>query len=179
MSTIGTININFSIFSDSPTHLHVFDLSDWFYAENLPAYISITTPGSKKSKTFAFAKGKHNSFNSHNLGLSCLRGDCKEEEYVDLPDGIYCITVKSGFEGIETTKFYLKTDLFNIDFSKTVIQYGLDFKEEDKDFIDSMTKIKFLEGVAKSHAMLGDFAKAQRFFEDAISLLKKNSSCKN
>lgn len=176
MEIIGNINIDFNVFSNSPKFLHVADLSDWLYAEELPAYILITIPGSSKTKNFTFSKEKINSFNSHNLGLSCLKGNCQEEEYVELPDGIYTICVKSGYEGIENSKFYLKTDRFEIEIAKVMIKDGLEYNQ---DFILLMTKIKFLLDVAKSHAMLGDFVKAQRFFEESKSLLNKMVECKD
>ena len=174
--TVGNININFTIFSDSPLYLHIADLSDFLYAENLPAYILITIPGSKKPKVFSFTKERINIFNSHNLGLSCLKGDCNEETYVELPDGIYTICVKSGYEGIEKSKFYLKTDRFEIEYSKVMVRDGLEY---NKDFVLYMTKVKFLLEVAKSHAKLGDFVKAQRFFEESKKLLSRYVECKN
>ena len=176
METVGKININFSVFSDSPNHISVADMSDWLYAKGLPAYILITIPGSKKSKNYTFAKEKISTFNSHNLGLSCLKGDCTEEIYNSLPDGIYTICLKSGYENIEETKFYLKTDRFNIEYSKVMIKDGIEY---NKDFIEYMMQVKFLVEVAKSHVMLGDFVKAQRFFEDAKKKLRKYVECKN
>ena len=53
---VGNININFSIFSDDPLYLQIMDLSEWRYAKNLPSYISILVPGSKKPKVFSFTK---------------------------------------------------------------------------------------------------------------------------
>ena len=171
---VGNININFSIFSDDPNYLQIMDLSSWLYAKGLPSYISILVPGSKKPKNYTFAKEKISTFNSHNLGLSCLKGDCTEEEYVDLPDGIYTICVKSGYEGIETLKYYLKTDRFEVEMSKVMIKDGLEY---DKEFVLKMTKIRFLLDVAKSHALMGDFVKAQRFFEESKGLLKTYIEC--
>ena len=171
---VGNININFTVFSDSPLYISIADLSDWLYAENLPAYLSITIPGSKKPKVFSFTKERINVFNSHNLGLSCLKGDCTEEVYVDLPDGIYTICVKSGYEGIETLKYYLKTDRFEVEMAKVMIKDGLEY---DKEFVLKMTKIRFLLDVAKSHALMGDFVKAQRFFEESKGLLKTHIEC--
>ena len=176
MEVIGNININFNIFSDDPKYLSVGDLSDWLYAEELPAYILVTIPGSKKPKNFVFAKEKINTFNSHNLGLSCLKGDCTEEVYVDLPDGVYTICVKSGYEGIEKSKFYLKTDRFEIEIAKVTTKDGLEY---NKEFVLLMTRVRFLLDVAKDHAMLGDFVKAQRFFEESKSLLNKMVECKD
>jgi len=167
------INLDFYILeTGSPRIISIYDNSDWEYAEDLPSYLVIKIPGSKKDKTFSYKKGAINTLNSHNLGLSCLKGNCTEEEYVDLPDGIYTITVKSGFEDIESTKFYLKTDRFNIEFAKVLIKYGFEYNK-DEIFINYMTKIRLLvNDIAKAHAITGDFVKAQRYFEEAKQLLK-------
>jgi hypothetical protein len=166
------INLDFYILeTGSPKIISIYDNSDWEYAEDLPSYLIIKIPGSKKDKTFSYKKGAINTLNSHNLGLSCLKGNCTEEVYVDLPDGIYTITVKSGFENIETTKFYLKTDRFFIEYAKVLIKYGFEYNKEET-FINYMTKIKFLVEVAKSHAILGDFVNAQRYFEETKQMLK-------
>ena len=176
MAQVGNININFTVFSDSPLYISIADLSDWLYAINLPAYLSITIPGSKKPKVFSFTKERINVFNSHNLGLSCLTNDCTEEIYNSLPDGIYTICLKSGYENIEETKFYLKTDRFNIEYSKVMIKDGIEY---NKDFIEYMMQVKFLVDVAKSHAMCGDFVKSNKYFQEAKKLLKRFVECKN
>ena len=148
---IGQISIDFDIMSTRPKNLVVADSSEWLYAENLPSYVLIQMPGSSKKKTFPFKKNALNRFNSHLLGLSCFKDDCGDEVYLPLPDGIYTICVKSGYEGIENSKFYLKTDRFEIEYSKVMVKDGLEF---DKDFILYMTKVKFLLEVAKSHTKL-------------------------
>ena len=175
--TVGKINIEFAISSTSPLHLVVEDFSDWLYAKDLPSYVLITVPGSKKPKTYTFKKFKRNIFNSHNLGLSCLSGDCKEEQYVDTPDGIYTVCLKSGYEDIEETKFYLKTDRFEVEYNKVLVKYGID--DVDQNFINLMVKIKYVLDVAKSHAMLGDFVKSDRYFQESKKLLKRFVECKN
>ena len=177
MSTVGKININFNTYSNSPSHLYIEDLSEWVYAESLPSYILITIPGSKNPKTYTFKKSKRNIFNSHNLGLSCLAGDCKEEVYVDLPDGLYTICLKSSYENIENSQYYLKTDRFDIEYNKVLIKYGID--DVDQNFINLMVKIKYVLDVAKSHAMNGDFVKANRYFQESKKLLKRFVECKN
>jgi len=177
MSVIGKININFSTFSNSPLHLSVMDLSDWLYSEDLPAYILITVPGSKNPKTYTFKKYKTNIFNSHNLGLSCLSGNCQEENYIDLPDGIYTVCLKSGYENIENTHYYLKTDRFEVEYNKVLVKYGID--NVDQNFINLMVKIKYILDVAKSHVMLGDFVKSDRYFQEAKKILKRFVECKD
>ena len=177
MEAIGNINIEFSVSSTSPLHLVVEDFSDWVYAKDLPAYVTILIPGSKKPKTFIFKKFKRNIFNSHNLGLSCFTDDCQKEVYVDLPDGLYTVCLKSGYENIENTHYYLKTDRFEVEYNKVLIKYGID--DVDQNFINLMVKIKYVLDVAKSHAMLGDFVKADRYFVEAKKLLNRYLECKN
>ena len=177
MEQIGNININFSVFSDDPKYLNVSDLSDWVYAENKPAFISIQMPGSKNEKNFPFRKKYINTFNSHNLGLSCLKGDCTEEVYMELPDGIYNITLSSSFKNILKKRFYLKTDRFEIEYSKVMIKYG--FEIESREFLFHMLEVKGFLEVAKSHALLGDFVKSQRFFEEAKKGLNQYLDCIN
>lgn len=179
MEQIGNISIDFDVMSTNPKNLVIADGSQWVYSENLPAYVLITLPGSTRPKTFPFKKKALNRFNSHLLGLSCLKGDCNDEVYVSLPDGIYTITVKSGYEGIEETKYYLKTDLFVQEFSKVIIKYKLEYSEQGKAFLDEMQFIKGILSVAEAHAYQGDFVKSQRFFEEAKSKLRKRVECKD
>lgn len=177
MEVIGQINIDFYILeTGSPNILSIYDNSDWLYSENLPSYLVITLPGSKKQKTYTFKKNAVNTLNSHNLGLSCLKGDCTEEEYVALPDGVYTITLKSGYEDIEETKYYLKTDSFDIDFAEQVIKNK---ENNDPVYIQSMTQLKWIENIAKNEAKLGDFVESNRFFKEAQDILNKYKECHN
>lgn len=179
MEVVGQIKIEFDVFSTRPSNLVIADSSEWLYAQTLPSYLLVKLPGSKKFKTFPFKKDALNRLNSHLLGLSCLANDCGDETYISLPDGIYTICVKSGYEGIENTKFYLKTDLFKQDFAKVMIKYGIEFTEQGKDFLEDMMFIKGLVTVAESHAHEGDFVKASRFFEEAKSKLRDRVECTN
>ena len=179
MEQVGKIIIDFDIMSTRQKNLVVADSSEWIYSENLPAFILVQMPGSSKKKTFPFKKNALNRFNSHLLGLSCFKDDCGDEVYLDLPDGVYTICVKSGYEGIENTKFYLKTDLFKQEFAKVMVKYGLEFTDEGKDFLKEMMFIKGLVSVAEAHAHQGDFVKAQRFFEEAKDKLRDRVECKN
>lgn len=179
MEQVGTINVDFDVFSTRPTNLVVADSSEWFYSENLPSFLLVTLPGSKKVKTFPFKKQALNRLNSHLLGLSCLTNTCEEEVYLPLPDGIYTICIKSGYEGIENTKFYLKTDLFKQEFAKVMVKYGIEYTEQGRAFLEEMMFIKGLVSVAEAHAHEGDFVKAQRFFEEAKDKLRDRVECKN
>ena len=174
MKTIGNIHVDFQVFeTGNPRILSVADYSDWVYAENKPSYISIKLPGSTKYKTVSFKKHAVNNFNSHVLGLSCLKGDCTKETYVNLPDGIYTIKVLSGYEDIEKERYYLKTDVIDLEIAKALTQIGFDFTNETAKKIKPYQKIDQFLTVAKSWTKEGDFVKADRYFQEAVSLFNK------
>lgn len=175
-----TIKIDFQVLeTHDPKFLLVGDTSVWEYAIKKPAYILITLPGSSKPYQFAFDKNSINIFNSHNLGLSCFIDDCQDENYVDLPDGVYTICVKSFYEGIEKMKYYLKTDRFEVELKKTIIKNGLEYDEEDREFRDIIYQVKWLLDTAKSWASEGDFVKSSRFFNKAKKMLTQYRDCQD
>ena len=176
---IGKIIVNFTVIPDyEPSTLIVGDLSVWNGAENLPATICIIPPGSKKSINNVFQKHRLNIFNSVNLGLSCLH-ECEEQTYEDLSDGVWTITLKSGYEDIEKTSYYLKTDRFQLEIDKVYTRAGLEFDKEQKQFREDMQDIHFL--INSSHAWVrqGDFSKSARDFQTAQEILKRYIDCKN
>ena len=174
MEVVGKIRVDFQIFeTGNPKILSVADSSDWIYAENKPSYISIKLPGSKKDKTFTFKKGAVNNFNSHNLGISCLKGDCTEEVYTNLPDGIYTVKVLSGYEDIEKERYYLKTDVIELEIAKALTLIGFNYFVGIEDQIAPFEKIRSFLKVAKSWTKQGDFIKADRYFQEAVSTFNK------
>jgi len=176
---VGEIKIDFDVIQSTVQTLWIGDSSDWVHAEIKPAFILITLPGSQKPLTFSFKKKALNSFNSHNLGITCLKGDCTDEVYGDLPDGVYTINLKSGYTNFEKLKYYLKTDRTELELSKVIVKYGFEYSKNDKAFRDKIYDIDWLIKVAKSHAKLGDIVKADRFFQQARELLKKLMDCKD
>lgn len=175
----GQIKIDFDVIQSTVQTLWIGDSSQWLHTETLPANVLITLPGSKKALVFSFKKKSINSFNSHNLGITCLQGNCTDEVYGDLPDGIYTICLKSSLTGFETTKYYLKTDRTELELSKVIVKHGFEYSKNDKDFRNKIYDIDWLIKVAKAHAKLGDFVKADRFFQQARELLRTLSDCKD
>lgn len=174
METVGKIHIDFEVFeTGNPKIISVADTSDWLYAENKPSYISIKIPGSSKYKTVSFKKWAVNNFNSHNLGISCLKGDCTEETYLDTPDGIYTIKLLSGYEDIEKERYYLKTDVIDLEIAKSLSLIGMDFTDQTSKQIKPFEKIKDWLQAAKDETKKGDFVKADRYFQEAVSLFNK------
>lgn len=171
------IKVNFQVLeSKNPQLLLVADTSRWEYAENLPAYLFITLPCSSKPLQFSWKKEAINSFNSNNFGLSCVV-ECDEQDYRDVPDGVYTINLKSGYEGIETTKYYLKTDRFNNELTKVIVKNGTEYDPKDKDFRDNIFQIKWMLLTAESKAYQGDFIQAGKYFEESKKLLKSYIEC--
>ena len=176
---IDKIEIDFLIFTDhDPKLIIVGDISKWQHAETLPSTICITPPGGKKSINNIFIKHKLNIFNSVNLGLDCLV-ECAEQEKSDLMDGVYTITVKSGFEGIEKTRYLLKTDRFTMELDKVYVKTGLEYDKNDTNFREDLLNIEFLVRTAEAWCRLGDFSKASRDFAEAQKTLIRYTDCKN
>lgn len=176
---IGNIFLDFTVIPDFDTkYLIVGDISKWYGAENLPATISITPPGSSKAIIETFQKHKLNIFNSVNLGLSCLNS-CEEQVYTDIPDGVWTILVKSGYIGIDKTRFFLKTDIFLREIDEIYIRAGLEYDIKDKQFRKDLTDMEFLKRTSESFARRGDAFKAHRDFSQAQALLNKYKECVN
>lgn len=176
---IGKIIINMTVIPDyDPATLIVGDLSVWKGAENLPATICITPPGSTKSINTTFQKHRLNIFNSVNLGLSCVK-ECEEQDYQDLYDGVWTLKLLSGYEGIEKTLYYLKTDRLQLEIDKLYIRSGLEFDKEQKQFREDLQDIHFL--INSSHAWIrqGDHSKSHRDFQQAQILTKKWIDCRD
>ena len=175
----GKINIDFEVIPTyNPQKLLVGDASVWLNAENKPAYILITPPGSKKAISNSFQKERINIFTSVNLGMSCLN-TCGEQDYVDLPDGIWTINVKSAYQGIEKIRYYLKTDRFRLELDKIYIKASLEYNIKDKQLREDFSDVELMIRTAEAFARDGDFSKASRDFSEAQKILKKYQDCKN
>lgn len=176
---IGKINIDFEIIPTyNPQKLWIADSSLWLGAENLASTICIISPGSKKAVNIAFQKHKINIFHSLNLGLSCLI-ECEEQKYANLPDGIWTISVKSGYTGVDKKRYYLKTDVIRIKLDEIYIKAGLEYDKNSKRIREDLMDIEFLLRTAEAFARRGDFVKANRDYTVASELIDKYINCKN
>lgn len=175
----GKLIIDFEVYNSyNPQTLIVGDHSYWKNAENLPAYLLVTPPGSKTPISNVFKKHRLNIFQSVNLGLSCLT-ECEEQKYEDLNDGIWTFVLKSGYEGFEKTRYYLKLDRIRLKLDEVYIKAGLEYNKEDKQLRNDLSDIEFLLRTSSAHTRNGDWVKASRDFEEAKSILKKYQECKN
>ena len=110
--------------------------------------------------------------------MSCLN-TCGEQDYVDLPDGIWTINVKSAYQGIEKIRYYLKTDRFRLELDKIYIKASLEYNIKDKQLREDFSDVELMIRTAEAFARDGDFSKASRDFSEAQKILKKYQDCKN
>jgi len=178
MADLTQVIIDFIVFTVyDPKVLMVSDNSNWLHIENEPAIIEITFPGSTKALVFNFQKGAVNSFNSNNLQLTCLTGNCDDETFIDLPDGIYTITVKGSPDTFQATKYHLKTDRFQIKMDQILVQIGMDYDPKIADQRKRFADVEFLKKIAEAHIRREDVGRAKTFFDQAQSELDRLTDC--
>lgn len=178
MADLTQVIIDFHVFSVyDPKILTVVDNSNWLHIESEPAIIEITFPGSSKPLVFTFLKNSVNSFNSHTLFLTCPTGNCTEETYIDLPDGIYTITLKGSPDTFQTTKYHLKTDRFQIKMDQLLVEMGFDYHIDKADDRKKIEEVEFLKKVAHAHIRREDVGSAKRFFDLAAEQLSRLEEC--
>ena len=180
MSVIGKITVDFYVFSEyDPKVLLVGDNSNWLHIKDNPAIIEILLPGSSKPIIFTYLKNGINSFNSHNLKITCLKGDCTEEEFSDLPDGIYTITVKGSPSTFFKTKYHLKTDRLNQVIDKNLIDLGFYFDENKVNQRDELLNIKVYLMQAEAYIRREDIQMAKKFYDLAKVEVERFDACNN
>ncbi len=176
---IGKINIDFKVMPILDTQIiMIADNSEWLSAENMQSTISITPPGSTKEITNTFAKHKLNTFNSVNLGLSCLT-ECGEQQYTDLNDGIWKIVLKSAYEGLDKTRYYLNANRFMVEWYKEWINVGLTYNKAESLKYDALMDARKHLITAKAHTVDGNFTYATREFQEAQKKFNKIRKCKD
>lgn len=181
MAEVGKIKIDFYVFSEyAPEVLLVGDNSNWLHIEDSPAIIEITLPGATKPLIYTYLKNGVNSFNSHNLKVTCLKGDCTEEEFGPLPDGIYTITVKGSHSPeFYKTKYHLKTDRLQQVIDKNLIDLGFHFDKEKIKLRDEILNVKVLLMQAEAYIRMQELSKAKQFYDLAKEEIERIDRCKD
>lgn len=172
------IHIDFDVLeTNNPKKLMVGDTSsNWLTAQDKPAYLYITMPGSKKEKVFTFDKGSLTVFNSNNLGLSNPSG-CKKDDYLDLPDGLYKLKLQSQIEEVFVDKYYLKTDIMEKEIAKAIVKFALNKSTNNESFINKIFEVEWKIKVAKSFTLEGNAPMVMRYYNEAVKLF--NRTCKS
>lgn len=171
------LNIEFDIHDTmNPFFMSVVDLSSWALLENTPSFIGVILPGYSKTVENFFEKNTVNVLNSFNLDINCVE-DCAPSEYQVLPDGIYCITVRSECGNHSTVKKFLRTTMLELDLDKIYIDR---LKEQDvcSDVkTNDIERIEFLIKAANSHVRYDSINKAGQLYEMAKELTEKAKKC--
>lgn len=175
---MASINVDFVVVpSGDPKYILVVDTSEWAHIINKTSIIEITMPGKKTYATQYFDKGKVNIFNSQNLGYTC--SDSKSN-LIDLPDGIYKITVKGSPDSFNRTRYYLRTELTELELGKLFINNGLKYSEIDKEFFEELYFGAELNlKAAKIFVAEGDIQRANYHLNEAQTIIEKYKDCKD
>lgn len=178
MGILGDINIEFYVFTEyDPNVLLVADVSNWLTLQDKVANIEIILPGSHKPIVYRLKKGSVNSFNSHNLGVSCFKGDCGDEEYVELPDGVYTITLKGSPSTFQKTKYHLKTDQLQARIDKVLMDLGYIYEDSKKEIRKSLFNVQMTLTTAEAFIRQSEVRMAGEFYEIAQEELENVLKC--
>lgn len=169
------INIDFNITSD-PYWLRIADYSGWGVIENQPSIVEVTVPGYSTFVTRYFDKHKANALNSITLEVNCSTGDCEDVDLVTLPDGIYTITVKGSPSTYSKERYYLKTDLFDMEVDKVIIT-AID-SGKYMDIEQELVEIDMLKAGAESNLRMDRIKEAGLLFSQASKQIDKLKNCK-
>lgn len=174
---IKQVNIDFQVVdSGDPKYLLIVDSTEWAHIEDKPAIIEVTMPGKKSYVTLPYDKRKVNVFNSQNLGYTCY-ATCVSD-LIDLPDGIYKIKVKGSPDSYNRERYYLKTDITELEFAKVFTEDGIERNQVDMDFINSIYKdVELNLRAAKAYTRLDDIQSANWHFVEAQTLLENYRDC--
>ena len=170
------INLFFQV---EPTHepktLRVVDESDWGILGRRKSIIEIITPGASEPVTHFLAKNQVNIFNSKSLEINC---DAKDFNFIDLPDGIYDITIKGSPSSYFYSRKYLKTDLIQLKLDKLYVKVAwLCPGQPDSELIKKIEEIEYLIKAANSNMRVGNSCLAHELLIKAQNDVDEINNC--
>lgn len=176
------IEVDFQVYdSKDPKSFIVIDTSNWEHIQDKPSIIEITIPGDEHPVTNYYTKRCTscgvNVFDSYSLGLMCE--GCGEEK-IELPDGIYDITVKGSPDKFRKSKAYLRTTKLQLELDQLYIDLSLECfnnEEELQKKIDRLNKIQLLIKAAEANVRYDHRCVAHDLFTKAYELLGKAKKC--
>lgn len=172
---MNNIHLDFEVIgSYNPKTLRVADQSDWGILADRPAIIEITPPGAEEPFVYYLGKNQLNVFNSKTLGVN---PGTPYNDFVDIPDGIYDITIKGSPSSYSFNRKYLKTDSIRLNIDKVWARAGVLCDEEDDDVIEKLKEIEFVLAVAESNMRLGNFDTVQQLYDKALHLIDIINNC--
>lgn len=174
MAILDNIRLDFQVLSTGdPKILVIIDTSVWGFIENKPSIIEITPPGSSKTRTYNFVKGKSNVFNSSNLLITPVG------EYKDLADGIYRISVKGSPDTNCVHRDFLKTDKIRTELAKIYISLGVDNDKETIEKKKTIQNYDLLIRAAEYSVKIGKLKKGMHYFKKVVSYINDYNECEN
>lgn len=175
-----SVHVDFQVFNTyDPKTIIIGDYSNWGVAENQPAWLQITPPGSSVPLSISFTKHKIISLTSVNLGLSCVTQDCTDIDYEDLDDGIWEFCLQSSYEGLNKKRLYLKDDQLRQEIDKIRIRLGFDYNNEAKLILQNLQRVEELLAVSHAYIRDGRVSDCMKGYNEANRLVEKYSKCKN
>lgn len=173
---MNNIHLDFEVIgSYNPKTLRVADQSEWGILADRPAIIEIKRPGSEEVYTYYFGKNQLNVFNSKTLGVN---PGAPANDFVDIPDGIYDITIKGSPSSYSVNRKYLKTDSMRLNIDKVWARAGVLCEDEDDEIIEKIKEVEFVLTVAESSMRLGNFDTVQQLIDKAQHLIDVINDCK-
>lgn len=173
---MNNIHLDFEVIgSYNPKTLRVADQSEWGILADRPAIIEIKRPGSEDIYTYYLGKNQLNVFNSKTLGVN---PGAPANDFVDIPDGIYDITIKGSPSSYSVNRKYLKTDSMRLNIDKVWARAGVLCEDEDDEIIEKIKEVEFVLTVAESSMRLGNFDTVQQLMNKAQHLIDVINDCK-
>lgn len=172
------IHIDFQVYdSNDPKQIIILDTSIWSHIEDKPAVIEIITPGNVKPVGYTYLKNGVTILNSINLGLNCQ--DCGEE-FIDLPDGVYEITVKGSPDKFNKKRYYLKTTTIQSKIDDVLLQTYSNCNncEENNTNIEKILRYQNLIKIAEAFLRKGYSCESQDIIFKIQDFLKKFNKCR-
>lgn len=178
MDILANIELDFQVLdTKDPRILPIFDSSIWGHIENKPAIIEIILPGEKNPIVHYFNKKQINIFNSINLNLNCI-DECGGEELLDLPDGVYTITLKGSPDDFFMTRKYLRTNLLQLELDKAFIRLNLLCDKGELSELKLLTDITLLIRAAEANVRFDNIGMASKLYTKSRDLLEQLKNCK-
>ena len=157
-----------------PRRILVSDFSEWEHLDKEQSSLEVVTPDGN-TVVLPFKKFAMNGLNSVNLGIGCA----DDGSFLDLPDGIYKITLLSCNDKFFKTRHYLQSDIAQGKLDKLFTMVDYDCKNVDKDRRDKLLTLDYLMKTSKAATRKGDLTLAENFFECALETLDSYLRCDN
>ncbi len=169
------VNIDFQVLeTHDPRRILVSDFSEWLHLDKEQSSIEVTVPN-RDPVMLPFKKFAINGLNSVNLGLGCGN----EGEFLDLPDGIYKITVLGCPDKFQKTRYYLQNDIAQGKLDKLFTMVNYDCNNVDKERREKLLTLDYLMRTAEAASRKGNITLSEDFFECALEQIDSYLRCDN